>query len=281
MKYITFTFILCASFVQAEQFQAPLTDTQWQVIESPLECTLSQDINGFGEAKFSRQVGGEFNLSFSTHSYPSTPSNAHFEIAQAPWQNSDERLGLISIPTDNNQTRFVLSGKLAKEALTHMQEGRFPTLRYRSHNASEEISALLSTVHLTDSMPAFQQCLENMHPDTFEDIRKLTLYFGAEKATLSSADQDALTRVADYVKIDSSVRRVVINGYTDNHGRKRLNIPLSKARSMVIKNYLVKECEIAENLITTSFHREFNPVTTNKTKTGRAHNRRAEIEVIR
>ncbi|MDC9725990.1 MAG: OmpA family protein [Gammaproteobacteria bacterium] len=281
MKYITFIYILFSSFVHADQFQAPLTDTQWQVIESPLECTLTQSITDFGEAKFSRQTGGQFSLTFTTKSYPATQSNIRFEIAQAPWQNSEERLHLISLPSENNQTTFILSGELAKQALTHMQEGRFPTIRYRSHNASEEVSALLSTVHLTDSMPAFQQCLNNLHPDTFEDIRKLTLYFGLEDAKLSANGQAALCRIADYVKIDSSVKRIDISGHTDNHGRRRLNIPLSEARALSVKNHLIEECKISENMITTSFHREFIPSTTNKTKSGRAHNRRAEINVIR
>ena len=222
MKYIIFTFIFLSSVIHAEQFQAPLTDTQWQVIESPLECSLTQTITDFGDAKFSRQAGGIFSLIFTTKSYPATQTNVRFEIAQAPWQNSDERLSLISMPTENNQTTFTLSGELAKQALTHMQEGRFPTIRYRSHNATEEISALLSTVHLTGSMPAFQQCLANMHPDTFEDVQRLTLYFPLEGADLTPNGQAALHRIGNYIRVDSSVKRIDINGHTDNHGRKRL-----------------------------------------------------------
>jgi len=281
MKYFTITLILFASFVHAEQFQAPLTDTQWQVVESPLECSLSQNILGFGEAKFTRQVGVPFSLIFTSQSHPSTQTNVRFEIAEAPWQNSEERLHLISLPTQAKQTKFILSGKLAKQALTHMEEGRFPAVTYRSHNTSEEVSALVSTVHLSDSIQAFKQCLNNMHPDTYEDIRKLTLYFALEEAELSDKEQAALTRIADYVKIDPSIKRIMVSGHTDNHGRKRLNIPLSQARALAVKNYLVKECEVPENLITISFHRELIPSTTNKTKTGRAHNRRAEIEVIK
>jgi len=281
MKYLLLSFILFTSSLYAEQFQAPLTDTQWQVIESPLECVLSQSITDFGEAKFSRKTGDAFRLTFTTHSYPAMPAQVRFEIAQAPWQNSDERLHLISVPADNNQTQFILEGELAEQALTHMQEGRFPAIRYRSHNSTEELSALFSTVHLNDSIPAFQQCLSNLHPDAYDDIRKLTIYFALEGADLSDKDQAAITRLADYVKVDPSVKRININGHTDNHGRKRLNIPLSEARALTVKNFLIEQCEVPENLITTSFHREFIPSTTNKTKTGRAYNRRAEIDVIR
>jgi len=281
MKYLLLPFIFFISTINAEQFQAPLTNTQWQVIESPLKCTLSQNIPGFGHAKFTRQSGEVFSLIFTTQSHPSTQTNVRFEIAEAPWQNSDERLHLISVPTQAKQTKFILSGKLAKQALTHMEEGRFPAITYRSHNSTEDISALFSTVHLNDSITAFKQCLNDMHPDTYEDIRKLTIYFALEAAELSEKDQTALSRVANYVKVDPSVKRIMINGHTDNHGRKRLNIPLSEARALTVKNFLIEQGNIPENKIITSFHREFIPSTTNKTKTGRAYNRRAEIEVIR
>jgi len=234
---VTLTLTLFISFAQAELFQAPITDTHWQVIESPLECILRQEIKGYGNAKFKHKSQGELQLIFSTKMYPSTQSNASFEIAQAPWQNSDERQKLISTPTLNNQTQFILNGHFAELALTHIQEGHFPAVRYRSQSASEDISVLLSTVHFRDSHMAFQQCIENLHPDVYNDVRKLTVYYGLEEYELSESNKKALTRIADYVKVDDSIRRVDISGHTDSHGRKRLNIPLSEARVLTIKKF--------------------------------------------
>ncbi len=281
MKPFTFILLFLSSIASAEQFQAPLTNTQWQVVESPLECVLSQEIDGFGTAKFSQSTESSFSLVFSTHSHPSVEDVANFEIAEAPWQNIEQRLGLTTISTKANQTKFVLKGQLAKQAFTHMEEGRFPAIRYRSHNTQEEISALFSTVHLNDSLPAFKQCLENIYPDSFDDIHKLTVYFGLEQSDLSKQAKASLTRIANYVKVDENVKQIAINGYTDNHGRRRLNIELSEARALAIKNYLINDCGIAENLITTAFHREFNPAKSNKTPKGRAYNRRSEVEVFR
>ena len=280
-KLFILSLFLLSSFIQAEQFQAPVTDTKWQVIESPLACTLSQDISGYGVAKFIRQSGGDLQLIFSTKMFPSTQSNASFEIAQAPWQNSDERQKLISVPTENNQTQFVLAGQLAEQALTHIQEGRFPTVRYRTQSDSDDISVLLSTIHFRDSYIAFQQCIDNLHPFSFNDIRKLTVYYGLEKSALSDSNKQALLRIADYIKVDDSIRRITISGHTDSHGRKRLNIPLSEARVVSIKKFLIDIGNVPESLITTSYHREFRPAARNKTKQGRSLNRRAEIEVIR
>ncbi|PCJ32127.1 MAG: cell envelope biogenesis protein OmpA [Gammaproteobacteria bacterium] len=281
MKLLSFALLFISSLSYAEQFQAPLTHTQWQIIESPLECILSQPIEGFGEAKFIRRSGENFSLVFTSSSHPAIEGDAYFEIAEASWQNSEQRQLLEKLSTESNQTEFRLSGDLAKKALTRTQEGQFPTFRFRSHSSAEEISVFLSTVHFTDSLPAFKQCLANLHPDTFEQIRKLTVYYSLEGTTLSSDAQASLIRIAEYLKVDNSIKGISISGHTDNHGRKRLNVPLAEARAIAVKNFFIEQLEVAEELITISSHREFKPAQTNKTKLGRAHNRRAEIEVFK
>lgn len=279
-KLITFCFLILAPLAQAQQFQSPITDTHWQVVESPLECTLSQDIPGFGSAKFSQKSGTPFSLIFHSKTQPSVQTNIAFEIAEAHWQNIEDRLHLISIPALNNQTSFSVEGQIAKQAFTHIQEGRVPVIRYRSQHIDKEISVLMSIVHLTDSLNAFQQCVANIHPDTFEDIRRLTIGFAREKAELTLAAEEALDRIANYVKIDDQVKRIMVSGHTDNHGYRRINQPLSYARAIAVKNYLVSQ-GVLENLITVSSQIEFSPVATNRTVEGRRLNRRAEIEVIR
>lgn len=281
IKLLTCLLLLSSLVAQAQQFQAPLTDTRWQVIETPIKCILRQSIADFGIAMFQQESGGQLSLIFSTKSYPANQSNVSFEIAEAPWQNVEQRLIMTSVPTEQGQTEFILTGLFANQALTQIQEGRFPTLRYQSQNASEELSVLMSTVHLTDSMPAFQQCIASLPPYSFDDISKLTVYFTSEKSKLTDQAKQALTRLADYVKLDESVKHITITGHTDNHGRRRLNGPLSEARSVIIKNYLIEQGKLAESLIVTSSHLEWKPVSSNKTTSGRALNRRAEVTVFR
>lgn len=278
--FITLCVLLSGS-VHAQQFQAPITDTHWQVIESPLECSLSQHIPDFGTALFKRATGDSLRMIFTSDFYPANQNNAQFEIAKALWQNSDERISLLSVPTEKGQTRFEVAGELAKQALTHLREGRIPALRYSSPNAFGELDILMSTVHLAESIDSFQQCVDSLHPDTFEDVRKLTIHFGLEKYNLNANAQAAVTRVADYVKLDDRVKRIIITGHTDNHGRKRLNGPLSENRAKAVKQYLVEKCGIPENLITIKSKVEREPLATNKTHDGRALNRRAVIELKR
>lgn len=94
---------LLAFPVFAEQFQAPVTDTRWQLIESPLECSLMQTIPDFGEAGFYRRNAGPLSLSFISHSHAAQQNHVLFQIAEAPWQNSEQRHTLISKPTEASQ----------------------------------------------------------------------------------------------------------------------------------------------------------------------------------
>jgi outer membrane protein OmpA-like peptidoglycan-associated protein len=280
-KFLLLLTCLLSQPLLAEQFQAPVTDTRWQVVESPLECSLTQAIPGYGEAGFYRRNGSSLQLTFNTHSQPAEQNHVQFLVAPAPWQNSDETQTLTSLPTKADQTRFQVEGNVALEALAQLQEGRFPLIEYRSQSFSKNIRVMLSTIRLNDSLPAFQQCLQNLHPDSFEEISKLTVYFPLGKATLDAASKKALNRLADYVKLDDSIRQIRISSHTDNYGRKRVNEPLSDARAHAVKTYLLKEHELPAELIRVQSFIDHKPAASNKTVEGRARNRRAEITLLR
>ncbi|SFK44003.1 flagellar protein MotY [Methylophaga sulfidovorans] len=273
--------LLFTSSVYAEEFQAPVTDTNWHVIESPLECSLMQTIPSFGQAGFYRRNGQSLQLKFVTDSLPAQKKDVHFEMSAAPWQNTDQFDTLVTLPTTSGQREFIVDGVLAQQALSKMQDGRFPIIRYHSQSYNGETTVKLSTVKFNDSLPAFQQCLSNLYPDSFDEIKKLTVYFESEKANLDKASINALTRVADYVKVDDCVSQIIITSHTDSFGRKRLNVPLSEARAKTIRDFFVSKYEIpAEKIVMRSFV-DHDPAATNKTAKGRAYNRRAEIELVR
>lgn len=265
----------------AEEFQAPVTDTRWQVVESPLECSLMQTIPGFGEAGFYRKNSGPLQLQFLTHSQPAEQSQVQFQIAPAPWLHSDELIPLTTQSATKGQTRFIVEGNPAQQALSQLQEGRFAYLEYRSQYYHNNISVKLSTIKLNDSLPAFQQCLANLHPDTFDEINQLTVYFGLEQSTLDAAAQKALNRLARYARLDESITQIRIASHTDSHGKRKLNAPLSDARAQAVKNFLVNEHQIPPQLISINSFVDFKPAASNKTPKGRAYNRRAEITLIR
>jgi OmpA-OmpF porin, OOP family len=69
---------------------------------------------------------------------------------------------------------------------------------------------------------------------------------------------------------------MVVSGYTDNIGSKAYNLKLSQRRADSVKAYLVKKGVAADRVTTKGYGMEM-PVADNKTKAGRAMNRRVEV----
>ncbi len=73
------------------------------------------------------------------------------------------------------------------------------------------------------------------------------------------------------------VQMVIATGHTDSVGTDAYNQKLSERRATTVKEYMVSK-GIAAAKITTLGKGETQPVATNKTKEGRAKNRRVDIE---
>ncbi len=78
---------------------------------------------------------------------------------------------------------------------------------------------------------------------------------------------------------DISLEVIISVGHTDSVGSDTYNQKLSVRRSEAVKAYLVSK-GIEKNRVYTEGKGEKQPVADNKTKEGRAKNRRVEIEVV-
>lgn len=73
--------------------------------------------------------------------------------------------------------------------------------------------------------------------------------------------------------------RVEVQGHTDNRGRESYNQELSNARAEAVRAYLVAQ-GIDDSRITSKGFGPSSPVASNKTKHGRAQNRRIEFQIV-
>lgn len=101
--------------------------------------------------------------------------------------------------------------------------------------------------------------------------------FDTGKATLKE-DKSELKKIAQKLKkLNSSI---LVEGYTDNVGSAASNMTLSKNRADAVKNFLVENAGINNNMIETKALGENNPVADNNIEEGRAKNRRVELIVF-
>ena len=99
--------------------------------------------------------------------------------------------------------------------------------------------------------------------------------FETGKATLLSESQAILDRVAESLNNNPGVR-VDVGGHTDNRGSRAVNLRLSQARAITVRDYLISK-GVDGVRITAQGYGPDKPVADNKTVAGRAANRRVEL----
>lgn len=103
-------------------------------------------------------------------------------------------------------------------------------------------------------------------------------FFDVDKSVLKP---EAQAKLADLVSKTKGINLEVIIavGHTDSDGSDAYNQKLSVRRSEAVKAYLVSQ-GIEKNRVYTEGKGEKQPVADNKTREGKAKNRRVEIEVV-
>jgi OmpA-OmpF porin, OOP family len=103
-------------------------------------------------------------------------------------------------------------------------------------------------------------------------------FFDFDKAVLKAEGKAKLDDLVGKVK-GINLEVIIAVGHTDATGSDGYNQKLSVKRSEAVKAYLVSK-GIEKNRVYTEGKGEAQPVADNKTKEGRAKNRRVEIEVV-
>ncbi len=112
-------------------------------------------------------------------------------------------------------------------------------------------------------------------------IERITLQvlFDFGKDTFTGEDLKELQKAVAFVKKYPG-SEIWVDGYTDSTGTDAYNVRLSERRARVVMNYLIKEAGVESLKITVVGHGKADPVADNKTKEGRAKNRRVEISIL-
>src|SRR5690606_30748720 len=103
-------------------------------------------------------------------------------------------------------------------------------------------------------------------------------FFDFDKYNLKPEGKQLLQQVAQQAQ-SINLETIIAVGHTDSIGTEEYNQKLSERRAASVKAYLVS-LGIDPNRIYTEGKGELQPIASNKTREGRAQNRRVEIEVV-
>ena len=116
--------------------------------------------------------------------------------------------------------------------------------------------------------------------DSYKPVENTSVNFKFNKADLTDEAKASLDQLAGKVK-GSKGFVIEIQGFTDNVGTDQYNLALSQKRSENVLRYLAQEHQIPLFRMYILGLGESKQVEDNKTKAGRAANRRVEITLLK
>ena len=113
-----------------------------------------------------------------------------------------------------------------------------------------------------------------------------SVLFNSGQTKLKKAAKSSLTKVCRVIETDFPNETIRIEGHTDNDPIKRTkqlyesNWELSAVRAATVLHYLTDSCHLDPKKLYLAGFGEFQPVASNKNKSGKKKNRRVEIVVL-
>ena len=119
---------------------------------------------------------------------------------------------------------------------------------------------------------------------TEEAIKRLndyakTILFDSGKSSFKQQTYPVLQAITAILK-EYPNSNFSIEGHTDSDGTEAYNHNLSHERAAAVKNYIIDQ-GIASGRLSSIGYGELKPIDTNKTKAGKANNRRTEVKLIK
>jgi peptidoglycan-associated lipoprotein len=130
----------------------------------------------------------------------------------------------------------------------------------------------------------------NTRADAIERASKRLVYevvlsedkgnFKFGQAVLPQESASEIDQLVEKLKAEPNGAYIEIEGHTDNAGPKDLNYKLGLERAENVKRYIYEHHQIPLHKINVISYGEEKPIAPNKTKAGRAQNRRVVIKVL-
>ncbi|GLB48271.1 OmpA family protein [Neptunitalea lumnitzerae] len=106
-----------------------------------------------------------------------------------------------------------------------------------------------------------------------------TILFDTGKSSIQAQSQEVLENIIEILG-EYPTAKFTVEGHTDSVGSEANNQKLSESRALSVKEYLTSH-GIEEFRLSAKGYGESKPIDTNKTRAGRANNRRVEINLVK
>ncbi|MGB0360538.1 MAG: OmpA family protein, partial [Endozoicomonas sp.] len=199
-------------------------------------------------------------------------------IMIAGCQTTDPYTGQQEI---NKSSKYGLGGVLAGAALGALADGKDGALKGAMIGGATGAGY---GYYLDRQETALRQELNSTGVQVYRQGDQLSLImpsnitFDSSRSEIKSAFYPVLGSVAKVFK-EYDRNLIEIIGYTDSTGGDKINLPLSQERAKSVADYLIFQ-RVPATRITAFGHGSQDPIASNSNASGRAQNRRVEINLL-
>jgi outer membrane protein OmpA-like peptidoglycan-associated protein len=281
--------ILCATLVilaanssaALRQYSAKVENSDWRLKdETRLLCTLSHRLPGYGEAMFSSFASKQLNMEFELDMLRLPKSFGVAAVYSVPpkWMPGQVQRSIADM-TIRKQYNGDLPEQAAWTMLTELEKGFWPTIYYQDwYNQYDKVAVGLNASNFALPYAQFAECVANLLPYSFQDISYTVLNYQFNNTKLTKYSQKRLAMIGEYLKEDTDLELVLLDGYTDSYGGRAINKEISISRAVEIKTFF-SSMGVAPERIDITGHGERRHVSPNTNESTRAKNRRVVIRM--
>jgi outer membrane protein OmpA-like peptidoglycan-associated protein len=163
--------------------------------------------------------------------------------------------------------------------LTELEKGFWPTIYYQDwYNPHDKVTVGLNASNFAIPYKQFTQCVANLLPYSFQDIAFTVLTYHFNSTNLTKYSQKRLAAIGEYLKEDTDLELILLDGYTDSFGGRAVNKEISIQRALKMKTFL-SSMGISPERIEITGHGERRHISPNTNESTRAKNRRVVIRM--
>lgn len=282
-KLVCFLMLFASVQLQASvrHYSASIESSVWSITApNRLQCQLSHDLPGYGKAVFTSVASKQLNMDFTLQMLRLPKDYRMAAVYSVPPQWMP---GEMQKPIADMSIRKQFDGDLPERAawtmLSELEKGYWPTIYYQDwYSRFDSVSVALNAANFSFPYESFVNCVSNLLPFSFEDIAYTVLTYEKNSVDLTKSAKKKLDMIGEYLREDTDLELILLDGYTDSYGGKYSNEQLSIKRANEIKMFFEK-MGVDSNRIAVTGHGERRHIAPNDNSFTRAKNRRVVIRM--
>ena len=251
----------------------------WYVSGDAFYCQLSQKLDSYAQLSIISEPAEPQHLDFKWLLTERDITDVQVFARTADWQNKQAIAPSIQFFSANIEQQQVTFKQGVAPLLSAIKQGYW--LDTIVGFGDEQLRLTFPTTHSDNAIDKYQQCREKLAPLSWRQARDYEINFDSgERVVKRAADLSYLEKLVRYIQLDPKVKKVMIDGHTDNVGSPLANRLLSKERADDGASRLI-EYGIDAKLIEIRAHGGRYPVASNSDSNGQSSNRRVLIRLFR